>query len=145
MNTRPAGSAREGRLAVPSEAAQLPVLTAFLKEFWSAEALPADGSLPFELALEEVFMNVVMHGAPAGAARVEVALHLANGSLEMTIADDAPPFDPLTLPPPDVTAGLHERRIGGQGVHLVRQMMDSVTYRREGPRNVLTLSRQISR
>jgi serine/threonine-protein kinase RsbW len=135
----------ERRLAVPSEAAQLSVLTAFLKEFWSAAALPADGSLPFELALEEVFMNVVMHGVSAEAARVEVSLHLAGSSLEMTIADDGEPFDPLSLPPPDVTAGLHERRVGGQGVHLVRQMMDTVGYRREGTRNILTLSRQISR
>lgn len=120
------------------------MLTAFLTEFWSAAALPADGLLPFELALEEVFMNVVMHAAPAGAARVEVSLQLAGGSLAMTIADDAPPFDPLTLPSPDVTAGLHERRIGGQGVHLVRQMMDTVAYRRDNTRNILTLSRQIS-
>src|SRR5579862_5772534 len=122
----------ERRLAVRSEAAQLAVLTAFLKEFWSAAALPAKESLPFELALEEVFMNVVMHGAPAGAARVDVLLHLEGGSLAMTIADDGPAFDPLSLPTPDVTAGLHERRIGGQGVHLVRQMMDSVGYRRDG-------------
>jgi anti-sigma regulatory factor (Ser/Thr protein kinase) len=132
-------------LTVPSEAAQLPVLTAFLREFWAAAALPAEGSLPFEVALEEVFMNVVMHAAPAGAARVEVALRLAGGSLAMTIADDGPPFDPLSFRPPDVTAGLNERRIGGQGVHLVRQMMDTVGYRRSDARNVLTLSRQLGR
>jgi serine/threonine-protein kinase RsbW len=143
--TRPAGSAPERCLAVRSEATQLAVLTAFLKEFWSAEALPADGALPFELALEEVFMNIVMHAAPAGAARVEVTLHLADGGVAMTIADDASPFDPLALPPPDVAAGLDERRIGGQGVHLMREMMDSVSYRREGGRNVLTLKRQVSR
>jgi serine/threonine-protein kinase RsbW len=132
-------------LVVPNEAAQLAVLTAFLKEFWSAAALPAEGSLPFELALEEVFMNVVMHGAPAGTARVEVSLHLDGESLGMTIADDGPAFDPLSLPTPDVTAGLYERRIGGQGVHLVRQMMDSVGYRRDGIRNILTMAREIDR
>jgi serine/threonine-protein kinase RsbW len=135
----------ERRLVVPSEAGQLAVLTAFLKEFWSEAALPADGSLPFELALEEVFMNVVMHGAPAGAARVEVSLHLDGGRLAMTIADDGAPFDPLSLPAPDVTAGLYERPVGGQGVHLVRQMMDSVGYRRDGARNILTLACEISR
>jgi serine/threonine-protein kinase RsbW len=135
----------ERRLVVPNEAAQLAVLTAFLKEFWSAAALPVEGSLPFELALEEVFMNVVMHGAPAGSARVEVSLHLDGGRLAMTIADDGAPFDPLLLPTPDVTAGLYERRIGGQGVHLVRQMMDSVGYQYDGTRNILTLGRQIDR
>ncbi len=135
----------EQHLAVASEASQLSVLTAFLKEFWAAAALPVEGSLPFELALEEVFMNVVMHGAPSGAALVEVLLHLDGGRLAMTIADNGPPFDPLSLPAPDVTAGLHERRIGGQGVHLVRQMMDSVGYRRDGTRNILTMAREINR
>jgi serine/threonine-protein kinase RsbW len=134
----------ERRSSVPIDAGQLPVLTRFLQEFWSGAALPAGESLPFELALEEVFMNVVMHGVP-GATRVEVLLQRAGGELTMTIADDGPPFDPLSLPPPDITASLSERRIGGQGVFLVRQMMDTVVYRREGAQNVLTLSRQIAR
>lgn len=141
----PAGTSEDQRLAVPSDRAQLPVLTRFLRDFWSAKALPTDGSLPFELALEEVFMNVVMHGAPGGRARVEVSLRLADGRLAMTIADDGPPFDPLSLPPPDVTVGLSERQIGGQGVFLMRRMMDTVEYRREGARNVLSLTRQVSR
>jgi serine/threonine-protein kinase RsbW len=135
----------ERRLVVPSDAAQLPVLTAFLKDFWSAESLPADGSLPFELALEEIFMNVVMHGTRGGATHAEVSLHLVEGKLAMTIADDGPPFDPLSLPPPDVTAGLYERPIGGHGVNLVREMMDTVGYRREGTRNILSLSRRVAR
>jgi serine/threonine-protein kinase RsbW len=135
----------EHRTSVPSNAAQLPGLTRFLQEYWSSSALPTAESLPFELALEEVFMNVVMHGVPGGAARVEVLLQLTGEGLTMTIADDGPPFDPLSLPPPDVTASLGERRIGGQGVYLVRQMMDSVTYRREGGQNILTVSRQIAR
>lgn len=141
----PGPAAAERRTAVPSDAAQLPELTRFLQEFWSSAALPAGESLPFELALEEVFMNVVMHGAPGGGARVEVSLQLAAGGLTMTIADDAPPFDPLSVPPPDATASLDERPIGGWGVLLVRRMMDTVAYRREGTRNILTLSRQIAR
>ena len=69
----------EQRLAVPSDAEQLPALTRFLQEFWSAARLPPAQALPFELALEEVFMNVVQHGSPAGTApRVEVSLSLRD-------------------------------------------------------------------
>lgn len=142
MKTRPAGSSPEGRLAVPNEAAQLPVLTAFLKEFWSAAALPADGSLPFELALEEVFMNIVMHGTrPDKVPRVQVSLAVATDGLTMTVEDDGPTFDPLSLPAPDITLGLAERPVGGLGVFLVRQTMDAVSYQRVGMRNRLSMTK----
>jgi anti-sigma regulatory factor (Ser/Thr protein kinase) len=101
----------------------------------------------FELALEEVFMNVVMHAAPAARTlpRVELSLSLADGGVTMTVEDDGPKFDPLSLPPPDLTSGVAERRIGGYGVHLVRQMMDIVSYQRVGARNQLRMRKHIAR
>jgi anti-sigma regulatory factor (Ser/Thr protein kinase) len=128
--------------SVPSDAAQLPILTQFLQEFWSAAGLPPAEAVTFELALEEIFMNVVMHGSPAGRApQVEVSLVLCEGSLTLTIEDDGPSFDPLSLAAPDVTAGLDERRVGGLGVYLVRQMMDAVSYQRLGIRNQMKMTK----
>jgi anti-sigma regulatory factor (Ser/Thr protein kinase) len=131
---------------VPAEAAHLPVLTHFLQEFWSAGELPAEQALAFELALEEVFMNVVLHGAPQADAtpRVEVSLRLADGTLTMTVEDDGPEFDPLTLPPPKLTGGVAERPVGGLGVFLVRKMMDTVSYQRVGVRNRLRMTKHIA-
>jgi serine/threonine-protein kinase RsbW len=141
-----AGSAmKEQRVVVPSDAQQLPALTQFLRQFWAdARLLPAQ-ALAFELALEEVFMNVVRHGSPVGTTpRVEVSLSLRDSQLAMTIADDGPPFDPLTVPPPDLTASLGARPVGGLGVFLVRQMMDAVSYQRVGSRNQLRLTKEIT-
>jgi serine/threonine-protein kinase RsbW len=130
------------RTTVRGEAAQLPVLTRWLQEFWAAADLPAAAAMPFELALEEVFMNVVTHGRrPGEVAEVEVALELSPAGLTMTVEDDGPPFDPLSLPSPDVEASLTARPVGGLGVFLVRQMMDVVRYSRVGPRNRLTMSK----
>jgi serine/threonine-protein kinase RsbW len=141
----PPPPARERRMTVPADAAQLPALTQFLQEFWSSERLPPPAALAFELALEEVFMNIVMHGSAAGPQpQVQLSLRLDAESLAMTIADDGPEFNPLTLPAPDLTAPLAERRVGGHGVSLVRQMMDEVRYRRSGTRNELTMTRRPS-
>ena len=66
--------------------------------------------------------------------------------LEMPISwstDDAPPFDPLSLAAPDLAAGLDERSMGGLGIHLVRELVDEVSYRRVDGRNELTLSQHI--
>lgn len=121
----------ERHTVVPGDAAQLPALLMFLQDFWSEFKLPPTEALSFELALEEVFMNVVMHGSHADRApRVKVSMTLLDGSVTLTVEDDGPPFDPLSLPAPDLTASLEARRVGGLGVFLVRQVMDSVRYER---------------
>jgi serine/threonine-protein kinase RsbW len=132
--------------AVPADAAQLTVLTGFLREFGMAVALDAAQVGPFELALEEIFMNIVMHGSRPGIApRVELSLHRDAESVTMTVEDDGPEFDPLSLPPPDVTASLEDRRVGGLGVFLVRKMMDTVSYARVAGRNQLRMSKRLDR
>ena len=136
---------KEQRVVVPSDAEQLGALTQFLRQFWADLSLPPAQALAFELALEEVFMNVVRHGSPAGTTPcVEVSLSLRDSELAMTIEDDGPPFDPLTVPPPDVTASLGARPVGGLGVFLLRQMMDAVSYQRVGSRNQLRLTKEIT-
>ena len=102
--------------------------------------------MSFELALEEIFMNVVLHGSPPGTLpRVELSLGLADGGVTMTLEDNGSEFDPLTLPPPDLEASLANRRVGGLGVFLVRQMMDAVSYQRVGAHNRLRMSKFIER
>jgi anti-sigma regulatory factor (Ser/Thr protein kinase) len=54
------------------------------------------------------------------------------------IADYGRIFNPLTADPPDLSRGLADRPIGGLGVFLVRSMVDSIEYRREGDRNILS-------
>jgi serine/threonine-protein kinase RsbW len=134
----------ERRMAVPGDAAQLSVLNQFLREFWTAAALAPAGMRPFEFALEEIFMNVVMHGSRPGIApQVEVSLNLVSDAVTMTVEDDGPQFDPLSLPPPDVTASLSDRRVGGLGVFLVRKIMDTVSYARVAGRNRLRMSKRL--
>jgi anti-sigma regulatory factor (Ser/Thr protein kinase) len=133
----------ERRTTVPSDAAQLPALTRFLQEFWSANHLPAAEAPKFELALEEVFMNVVMHGSRASRPQVDVQLALSEAGITLVVEDEGPAFDPLSLPPPDPAASLEERPVGGLGVFLVRQLMDMVEYQRVSSRNRLSMTRRI--
>lgn len=134
------------RTAVSADAAQLTVLNQFLRDFGSAVALDAAEVRTFELVLEEIFMNIVMHGSQPGSTPVvEVSLQRAVESVTMIVEDDGPQFDPLSLPPPDVTASLADRRVGGLGVFLVRNMMDTVTYARIAGRNQLRMSKRLGR
>jgi anti-sigma regulatory factor (Ser/Thr protein kinase) len=125
---------------------RLPELIAFLQAFWQEFGLPEEAAFPFELALDEVFMNVVMHGSSPSAPPREVQVSLDRRGRDVTLVteDDGPPFDPLTLPRPDVDAPLEEREIGGLGVFLIRELMDEVTYAHTGTHNRLTMRKTVT-
>jgi len=93
-----------------------------------------------ELALEEALVNIFSHAFPEGDGEVTVTCMAdENSRFVIRIEDDGPPFDLLAREAPDVTASLDERTPGGLGIHLIRQVMDTVTYARQHGRNVLTL------
>ncbi len=125
---------------------ELPALVEFLQRVWQDWALPAAAAFPFELALDEVFMNVVMHGTtPDGPPRVVfVLLRHAGSAVTMVMEDDGPAFDPLTLDAPDIDAPIEERELGGLGVFLVRELMDEVSYAYTGTHNQLTMRKVVS-
>ena len=54
--------------------------------------------------------------------------------------DNGVPFDFGSLSDPDLDSDIVERPIGGLGVFLIRKMMDEVKHRRDGKRNILTLT-----
>jgi serine/threonine-protein kinase RsbW len=136
----------ERRTRVPADPKQLAVLNQFLQDFWTAAALAPAAMQAFELALEEIFMNIVMHGSePDRTPWVEVSLDGgAAETVTLTVEDDGPQFDPLSLPTPDLSAGLDQRPVGGLGVFLVRQMMDTVSYQRIGTRNQLRMTKTLA-
>ena len=134
----------ERHTGVPADPAQLRVLTEFLREFGSAATLTPTQLGNLELALEEIFLNIVMHGAEPGITpQVEVSLKLGTDAVIMTVADDGPQFDPLSLPPPDVTASLADRKVGGLGVFFVRKIMDTVGSERVAGRNQLRMTKRL--
>jgi len=135
----------EPRLTVRVAAGQdgLRAAAGALDRFEAANALDPEAVWPVHVALDEVLSNVVRHGTGGRPnSLIDVTFALEAGSLEVTVVDDGPEWDPLTLPPPDTTAPLDARRPGGLGVHLVRNLMDRVTYTRDEDRNHLVFARR---
>ncbi|MBQ7622129.1 MAG: SpoIIE family protein phosphatase [Bacteroidales bacterium] len=96
------------------------------------------------LALEEAVTNVILYAYPEGKeGLVDIVTELGRESLTFTISDRGTPFDPTAMPEVNINAGVDERRIGGLGIHLVRNIMDSVSYSYSDGKNILTLTRKI--
>ena len=97
------------------------------------------------MALDDLLNNVVQYAFPNDPTEhhIEVEGEVRDEWVILTITDDGIPFNPLTVAPPDLSLLLHEREIGGLGIHLVRSMFDEVTYHRNVGRNVLTVKKKL--
>jgi len=84
---------------------------------------------------------VFVHGYAQNRGKVEVRCLVSDDpALTIEIHDTGVAFDPLSLAEPDIQSDLTKRKIGGMGVFFIRKMTDKVAYRREGDRNILTMT-----
>jgi anti-sigma regulatory factor (Ser/Thr protein kinase) len=96
------------------------------------------------LILDELVINVIKYAFRDGQPHtIEVRLSLHGRSLTMVVADEGREFDPTRAPEPDLDVPIEERPIGGLGIHIVRTLSDSITYRRAGGRNTVTVIRTL--
>jgi len=120
-------------------------VNAALAEFAAAQAVPASVRRSMSVALDELLANTIAHGFAEGeGGEVTVEVVLGPDRLSVTLSDDGRPFDPFDMAVPDTALSVDERPIGGLGIHLVRQMMDEVSYERRGGRNVVMLAKRLA-
>ena len=110
-------------------------------DFVGAEAVLAgvdETKLPMlELLLEEIVANICLHAKPEGG-NFAIEVKKQVGCIELLFEDDGISFDPLAKQEPDLAAALEDREIGGLGLVLMRKIADSLSYRREQGRNILS-------
>jgi serine/threonine-protein kinase RsbW len=80
------------------------------------------------LALNEAAVNCVRHGYRGQPGWLHIEIWRNDRSLVVKQVDAAPPFDPTTVPTPDVTLPLALRPLGGMGVHMMRSLTDELHY-----------------
>ena len=74
---------------------------------------------------------------------IEIKIEFFGDRLSITITDDGIPFNPFEAKKPDTELSLEDREIGGLGIHLVRNLMDKVSYKHHIGKNVISLTKQI--
>ena len=136
----PMSGARHDRI-FPARRDALPQIAAFLAEVCAAAALSRESGLRLTLLVEELFTNTVMHGHGGDSeAPVRLVCEVTEGRIALDYEDTGPPYDPFaSVPLPDLTAGVEDRRVGGLGVLLVSAMARQVEYRRVGDTNRISL------
>jgi serine/threonine-protein kinase RsbW len=112
-------------------------LTERVADFLSEAGVDVRAVHHVALVVEEIITNVAEHGGNPDA-RASVAIEVRPDRVCGEIGDTGAPFDPRTAAAPDLDASLAERKIGGLGIHLVRELTASLDYRREGQQNWTT-------
>ena len=126
-------------LSLANELREIAGVAAKIDEFCAARGL-GHVAYAVNLAIDEILTNTIGHGYDDDERhRIEVIVRVEEESLVVVIVDDSLPFDPGIAPERDLDASLEDTALGGLGLFLVHQMMDSVDYRREEGCNVVTL------
>ena len=136
------GVRRPAVLRIAAELKNLSTIRQFVEE--SARAIGAGQECIADLiqAMDEAATNVIMYGYRDTSGSLEIEARRKGEQMLIALRDQAPPFDPTTVPPPDLSSPLHERREGGLGVYLIRAMSDSLAYRAlPGGGNELTIGK----
>lgn len=126
-------------LVMRNDIQQIPTLA----EWIDSLDLPQELNMPINLALEEAVSNVMLYAYPGSSGQVLVEAEHSAEQITFTISDSGIPFDPTAQTEPDLTLTAEERPIGGLGIHLVKQIMDSIRYERKDNRNILTLTKKL--
>ena len=95
------------------------------------------------LAIEEIFVNVAHYAYKGAKGDFEIDLAFKDDTVVITIEDSGVEFNPLAKEDPDIHLSAEDRKIGGLGIFMVKKIMDSVEYKRENDKNILTLTKKI--
>lgn len=130
-------------LTLPNDIETIPQLNVFIDEV--AEEIGIDMSLTMSLnlAIEEAVVNVMNYAYSKGKVGDVTIKALADKEwLTFVIIDSGVAFDPTITPEADTTLSVEDRPIGGLGIFLVRQLMDSINYERTDGQNILTVRKR---
>lgn len=134
----------EASLTLPNDIETIPQLSEFVETFCEEQMVDMSITLSLNLAIEEAVVNVMSYAYPAGTYGEVLVKAIADDKvLTFIISDNGIPFDPTAKADVDTSLSAEERPIGGLGIHLVKQIMDSVDYQYTDGRNVLTLKKNI--
>ncbi|OPX64611.1 ATP-binding protein [Methanoregula sp. PtaB.Bin085] len=131
-------------ITIGSEVGEIPGVSARLEEAMREYGFSPEDILDTQLAVEEVITNIIVHGYRSPGNTIHLTCRFTGDMAVITVMDSAPRFDPLSLPEPELDGNIDDRKIGGLGIYLVRQVMDSLSYTYENDKNILTLQKKKS-
>jgi serine/threonine-protein kinase RsbW len=126
---RPTVERADAVLTVPADAERLADIRAFIRRVTAEAGATDEQTADLVQAVDELACNVITHGYDGAPGPIEVVADTEGAVVRIRIRDEAPPFDPTTVPEPRLDLPLEQRPLGGMGVHLARALTDRIDHR----------------
>ncbi len=119
----------QSSLRIEAELKNLSQVRRFVQETATALEASPDTVSEVLLAVDEAVTNSIVHGYRGQSGMIEIEVKRSGNLLLLRVRDQAPPFDPTQVPPPDLTLPLDQRPLGKMGIYMIQQLTDEVVYR----------------
>ncbi len=128
-------------LEIEGKLESLAIIGVFIGDTMRELGLAARKIFELQLAVDEACTNIIEYGyANANeVGMIDIACQRKGEEIVVVIKDRGKPFDPTSVPPPDLNASLEERKAGGLGIYFMKTLMDEVRYEFKEGKNVLTM------
>lgn len=134
----------EKKLILQNEVAEISKLAIFIEELGEEFGLSPELVFNLNLVLEEAVSNVILYAYPKEEHQtISLIARKKDNQLIFVLTDSGKEFDPTQAPDADITLSAEDRPIGGLGIFLIRQIMNTVEYQRIEGKNVLTLGKEL--
>ena len=131
-------------LCIKNHLSELEKVAQFIEEIGDELGLDLELQMNLNLVLEEMVVNVIDYAYPEGTeADIELLAKSDGKELTFVISDQGREFDPTAKEDSDMSANPAERKLGGMGIYIVKNIMKKVTYQRLDGKNLLTMTKGI--
>jgi anti-sigma regulatory factor (Ser/Thr protein kinase) len=132
------------KLSIENKIENLNKLAEFVENFGEENKLSPKNIFELNLILDELITNIISYAYKDDANHIiELEINLENDELKIQLIDDGKEFNPLEKEDVKLDEDLDERKIGGLGIHIVKEKTDEINYKRENNKNILILRKKL--
>jgi len=136
-------TARSTEKSFPRDLDALDEICEFVEECLEQEGIRGSNVHWADFVVQELFTNMVKYSR-GGRHEIAVKLRAEADRVIIEITDfDVDAFDVTKLPAVDIDQWVKEDRVGGLGIHLIRQIADTISYEYENRNSTVTVTTRV--
>ncbi len=130
-------------LCIPATLDQLIIVLDSINQLYQEFGFPEKSRMEVTIAAEEIFANIAQYAYDSQGGPVTIRCLVSDDPLHSTVEfiDNGKPFNPLTKIETDITLPANQREVGGLGIYIIKKCIDSIEYRYENNKNILTIKK----